>query len=206
MFTHQSSTEDAWTCKPWNEIASTSTRLSANTLPATTPRLSDSNSSLLLSMVSSHHRRPPSHPWLVGDVSSRSTMSHSDAKDILLSVLPGFDVDVPVMRYRPCLLSPCHPMTCVNDGADVLCWSEEVTTGVQSIAAPLRLVFSGTRLRLGLFWRINMLRFGRPSGTKHSLYFQRHCFLFVFTICPDCWGQKSCRSILRWIWPDTPGV
>lgn len=39
-------TEDAWTWKPWNKIASTSTRLSANTLPAATPRPSDSNSSL----------------------------------------------------------------------------------------------------------------------------------------------------------------
>lgn len=42
-----------------------------------------------------------------------------------------------------------------------------------------------------------MRRFERPSGTKHSLYLQRHCYLLVFTISLDCWGQKSCRSILK---------
>lgn len=137
MFSHQRSTEDAWTCKPWNKIASTSTRLSANTLPALTPRPSDSNSSLRLSMASSHHRRPPSHPRLVGDVSSRSTMSHSDAS-----------CQASMSMYLWCDTAhvTCHHVTRWLV-ADVLCWSEEETTGVQSIA--LRAVFKNKQAS---FW------------------------------------------------------
>lgn len=116
-------------------------------------------------MVSSHHRRPLSHLRLVGDVSSRSTTSHSDAKDILLSLLPGLDVDVPDTAHVTCPNDLCKwrsRCTLLKRGSDI-------RSGVDCSAIATCVLWNAIVLRAVL--KINMLRFEPPSGTKHSLYF-----------------------------------